>query len=267
MKISFILIVLLFFMSDFSFSQEKGFEAYKKQQEKDFNKYVKTNDSLFIAFVVSRGVKESKKKPSKPKPKTIEKKITPKIVKLNKVVTPKEKQQIKKELSKRKIPPAKGKLIQVEGLILKELTELAINLNMQITGSNREENIIKLKDYIFNHWHYVSDPKTNGDTWRSAEATIALKYKEKYPGDCDDFAILLASLAKQIGLTSRVIAGFTKKGGHAWAEFLVTNKVAKNSILNLRDYRVDEKGIWVSLDWFNGKNHNKYTNNIRIYSE
>ena len=33
------------------------------------------------------------------------------------------------------------------------------------------------------------------------------------------FAILLASLAKQIGLTSRVIAGFTKKGGHAWQSF------------------------------------------------
>ena len=67
---------------------------------------------------------------------------------------------------------------------------------MQITGSNREENIIKLKDYMVNHWHYVSDPKTNGDTWRSAEATIALKYKDKYPGDCDDFCHFISFIGK-----------------------------------------------------------------------
>ena len=91
----------------------------KKSKTSNFEEYAKKEDSLFIAFVVSRGVKESKKKPSKPKPKTIEKKITPKIVKLNKVVTPKEKQQIKKELSKRKMTTGKGKLIQVEGLFLK----------------------------------------------------------------------------------------------------------------------------------------------------
>ena len=254
-------------ISSLVFSQENGFDVYKKDQEKEFEKYVKKQDSLFTVYVISRSIVEAQKKPTKPKAKTIRNIVTPKVVKLEKIVTPKEKQQIKKDLVERKIPPAKGKLIQVEGLILKELTELAITLNMQITGSNREENIIKLRDYIFNHWHYVSDPKTKGDTWRSAEATIALKYKGKYPGDCDDYAILLASMAKQVGLTSRVIAGFTEKGGHAWAEFLLTRKVSKKSILNLRDYRVDEKGLWVSLDWFNGENHNKYTSNIKIYNE
>jgi predicted transglutaminase-like cysteine proteinase len=254
-------------VSVFVYSQNKGFEAYKKQQQTEFKKYIQTEDSLYTAFVTSRGVIESKKKQSKPKPKTISKKIAPKVVKLEQIVTPKEKQQIHKELIKREIPPAKGKLIQVEGLILKEVTELAIQLNMQINSYNREENIIKLKEHVNNHWHYISDPKTNGDTWRSAEATIALKYKDKYPGDCDDYAILLASMAKQIGLNARVVAGFTKNTGHAWAEFLVTQKVSKKSILNLSDYRVDEKGIWVSLDWFNGKNHTKYTNKIRVYNE
>ncbi|WP_397444663.1 transglutaminase family protein [Polaribacter sp. R77954] len=267
MKINTIILFLFCLIPAFVLSQDKSFEAYNKEQEEKMEEFVKKEDSLFTAFIASRGVIEFKKKPTKPKPKTIRKKVIPKVVIIDSVVTPNEKQIIEKDLSKRSIPPAKGKLIQVEGLVLKELTELSIVLNIQITGGNREENIIKIKDHIYSHWHYLSDPKTNGDTWRSAEATLALKYKGKYPGDCDDFAILLASLARQVGLTSRVISGFTNNAGHAWAEFLVTRKVSKKSVLNLSDYRVDEKGIWVSLDWFSGAKHKKYTNNIREYKE
>ena len=212
------------------------------------------------ARTIAKARSESRKKATKPKPQTIikEEELTP--VKIDDVVTPAEKKIIAKKLIKDKIPPAIGELIQVEGLVLKEVTELTINLN---SSSSQIEQIFQMKQHIKNNWHYVFDPNTGKDTWRSAEATLSLKYKGKYTGDCDDYAILLASLAKQIGLSSRVVGGFNGNEGHAFAEFLV-NKEMANKLSSISDYRETYDGCWVSLDWFDGYEHNVYTNDIRI---
>ena len=123
--------------------------------------------------------------------------------------------------------------------------------------------ILLMKEHIKQNWHYIFDPNTGSDTWRSAEATLSLKYKGKYTGDCDDYAILLASLARQIGLKSRVVGGFNGSYGHAFAEFLVDYKTAQN-LSGYLDIRNDFEGSWISLDWFDGREHNVYTNDTRI---
>lgn len=212
------------------------------------------------ARTVAKARSESRKKASKPKPKTLIKEEEPEAVKIDDVLSPEEKKVISNKLKKDKIPPAKGNLIQVEGLVLKEVTELTIDLQ---TTSSPIEQILLMKEHIKQNWHYIFDPNTGTDTWRSAEATLSLKYKGKYTGDCDDYAILLASLARQIGLKSRVVGGFNGSYGHAFSEFLVDYKTAQN-LSGYLDIRCDFEGSWISLDWFDGREHNVYTNDTRI---
>jgi hypothetical protein len=213
---------------------------------------------------ISMAKKEASKKNTEPEPNTIVKYIEPEIVDIEDVVNPKEKKIIINELIDSKIPSAEGKLIQVEGLVLKELTELNIKLN---TSGSQVSQIMAMKAYVNSNWHYIYDPIRGGDTWRSAEATLSLKYKGQYSGDCDDFAILMASFARQIGLRSRMVAGFKGDKGHAFAEFLLPSEERSNVNLRGSDYRRDSSGKWISLDWFEGKDHEEYTNSIKVYED
>lgn len=216
------------------------------------------------AKIIAMAKKEASKKETAPEPNTIIIDIEPEVVKIEDVVTPKEKSVIENDLVKNKIPPVEGKLIQTGGLIIKEVTEL--NIKLGINGSQINQ-IIAFQKYVHSNWHYIFDPDRGHDTWRSAEATLSLKYEGQYSGDCDDFAILMASFARQIGLKSRMIGGYDGNSGHAFAEFLVPKHELKNSKLNGLDYREDYRGKWVSLDWFKGSNHNRYTKNIKLFED
>jgi transglutaminase-like putative cysteine protease len=216
------------------------------------------------AKIISMAQKEASKKSTKPEPNTIIKDIVPDPVVIDDVVSPKEKIVIEEELIKSKIPKAEGVLIQVEGLIAKEVSELTIDLKI---GSSQINQILAMKNYVFNHWHYIFDPDSGHDTWRSAEATLSLKYKGKYPGDCDDFAILMASFARQIGLRSRMVGGYDGDAGHAFAEFLVPENEQNNMNLRDVDSRYDFEGRWISLDWFTGRDHKRYLKNSKIYED
>ncbi len=211
--------------------------------------------------IIKRAKSEASKKENKPIPHTIIKNTKPGIEEIEDIITPEESEYIQNQLIQNKIGPAKGKLIQVEGLVLKEVRELTIKLN---TSSSQIEQITKMKDYVYKNWHYIYDPDIQPDTWRSAEATLSLKYEGKYSGDCDDFSILLASFARQIGLKSRVVAGYDQDVGHAFAEFQIDESDFNNSYLNGYDYRISDNAYWVSLDWFKGSNHSRFTKNIQV---
>ena len=160
--------------------------------------------------------------------------------------------------------PIEGDLIQTGGIVAKLATQLTIDLGVQ--GSNVSQ-IIAMQKYIQGRWHYIHDPARDKDTWRSAEATIKLRHHGKFPGDCDDFAILMASLAKQIGLKSRMVAGTYNGGGHAWAEFKLPYEERNNRNLKKMDTYKYNGETWVSLDWFKGNEHRKYTHNVKIYED
>jgi hypothetical protein len=239
-------------------------------------KIVSISIALFIAFIfqgctprskmvqIAMAKNEASKKNTIPEPNTIINNIEPEIIEIDDVVTPKEKTVIKRELIKNKIPEAEGDLIQIEGLVLKELIELNIKLN---TNGSQVSQIMAMKEFVNSNWHYIYDPVRGSDTWRSAEATLSLKYKGQYSGDCDDFAILMASFARQIGLRSRMVAGYYQDKGHAFAEFLLPDN--ENSNVNLRgaDYRTDASGKWISLDWFKDDDHDRFTHNIKIFED
>lgn len=123
-----------------------------------------------------------------------------------------------------------GKKIQTEGYVLKNVSDILA----QYPNKTKRQQMEILWRYARKNWNYVNDPAVSSDMWRSASETIENYYFVNgrcYTGDCDDFAILMASFARQIGYESRVVVAFNTEGGHAYAEF----KDGKN---------------WVNLDWF-----------------
>jgi hypothetical protein len=84
-------------------------------------------------------------------------------------------------------------------------------------------------------------------------------------GDCDDLAILMASLVESIGRTTRIILAFNNStGGDAYAEVYLGNlrsqprqindtidwfkhKYSTNNILTYNDMETGD--VWLNLDW------------------
>ena len=161
--------------------------------------------------------------------------------------------------------------MQVEGIVAKHLTALIIDLKEAgklPRYANQIEQILAVKDHVYYNWNYVHDPVSDRDTWRSASTTLSMVHNGKYSGDCDDFAILMASFSRQIGLQSRFVAAVNKydsQSGHGWAEFLVPNDFSNSDLLYDEDIISSNGGQWVSLDWFRGDEHFKYSVNLRVY--
>ena len=166
-----------------------------------------------------------------------------------------------------------GDLMQVEGTVAKHLLALIVDLKEVGKLSNNAgqvEQIIAVKKHVYENWNYVHDPIREQDTWRSASLTLSMVHKGKYSGDCDDFAILMASFSRQIGLHSRFVGAVDKydaSAGHGWSEFLLPNNLRSSPLLNKQDLVKDSQGSWVSLDWFFGKEHFKYSDNLKIYDD
>ena len=124
-----------------------------------------------------------------------------------------------------------GKKIQTEGYVLRNVSDILSSH----PGLSQVQQMECLWKYVRNHWNYVHDPAAEQDTWRSASETIENYYfvnGQCYTGDCDDFAILMASFARQIGYHSHLVTAFNNEGGHAYAEFSL------------------DKKKWIPLDWF-----------------
>ncbi len=125
-----------------------------------------------------------------------------------------------------------GTKIQVEGEVFRHVSDVLAD-----NGGKNKSNLDQLKILwanAKNNWNYISDPYTGVDTWRSASETIDAYYyshSKAYSGDCDDFAILMASFARQVGFRSRITCVLGEDGGHAYAEFM-------------------NAGKWIPLDWF-----------------
>jgi hypothetical protein len=126
-----------------------------------------------------------------------------------------------------------AKKIQTEGIVRRNVAEILSHY----PNAGQEEQLEILWRYVKEHWNYLNDPFSATDTWRPASETISDYYfvnGKCYTGDCDDFAILMASFAQQVGFRSRLVAAYNPSGGHAYAEY-------------------DKYGNgkeWVPLDWF-----------------
>ncbi|MDA3937808.1 MAG: transglutaminase-like domain-containing protein [Spirochaetia bacterium] len=124
-------------------------------------------------------------------------------------------------------------------------------------GRTGIEQIIAVHRYISGEWKYVNDPLFAGsDYYSPADRTLAVGLA----GDCDDFAILLASSIEAIGGRARIVGGDCNEGAHAWSEVYIgssdawkdTVSILKKSYPGISINYIDggsAAGYWLSLDW------------------
>lgn len=105
-------------------------------------------------------------------------------------------------------------------------------------------------------WAYVSDPRGFEYFTPASESVRSLA------GDCDDFAILLASLIESIGGRTRIVIADGIEGDHAYVEVWIgsTEEQAQEQLKTLKRaeqykdqqylYRSDSLGYWANFDWF-----------------
>lgn len=107
---------------------------------------------------------------------------------------------------------------------------------------------------VQSRWNYVNDPKNREYI---APATESLQH---FSGDCEDHAILMASLIRSVGGTPRLI--HTK--AHIYPEMLIGTKAdLENAVYLIKEvlfvkeskgkeihYHIDERGnVWLNLDY------------------
>lgn len=116
--------------------------------------------------------------------------------------------------------------------------------------------ICEIFDYCFKKWRYVNDPKGHEYVARASESIASY-----LTGDCDDFAILMASCLLAVGADVCVNTGWNKSGeGHAFCEVDISrfNKSVVLDIIrerftqydiSLLNVRNDANHVWLNLDW------------------
>jgi PKD domain/Transglutaminase-like superfamily len=142
------------------------------------------------------------------------------------------------------------------------------------SGAQSIDQISSIYDYLVGNWTYVSDSR-GLEVFQYSNYTLEMgrEVGSSGKGDCDDFAILLASLIDSIGGTPRIILANGPAGGHAYTEVYLGKMGGQDKNLDrilswLRsEYRVNEiyyhtnpisGEIWLNLDWWkdtNGANH------------
>jgi len=113
-------------------------------------------------------------------------------------------------------------------------------------------------------WYYYSDPNDR-DYFQNANLTLQRgKIHDSIgSGDCDDFAILMASLINSLGGSTRITFAYDiqKKLGHAYAEIYL-GSVGDPEVDQILSWLEDEYGkselpgvnmtadeVWLNLDW------------------
>ena len=122
--------------------------------------------------------------------------------------------------------------------------------------------LYRIHRFVSSQWKYVSDPNVNWFDYASpARRTLALGLA----GDCDDFAVLLASLFAAIGARVRILHGYTPPMGHAWTEVFLGRgfqgernlnrlKTLLGSPLKTIEYHTGTDGsFWLVTDWSFGR--------------
>ena len=89
----------------------------------------------------------------------------------------------------------------------------AVQLAAPDQGPYHVEQVARVWNEVRARWHYVNDPRGQEYFAKASESI-----QNDYAGDCDDFAIVLASMITAIGGDARVVMMDGPGGGHAYAE-------------------------------------------------
>jgi len=145
----------------------------------------------------------------------------------------------------------------------------AVEIAADAPGPFNIDQICYIYKYVRDNWEYVSDPR-GIDYISSGNNTIALSEKIAArqnrsvagAGDCDDYAVLSASLIEAIGGATRVVLAYGGGEGHAYSEVYLgdIDSNSTKAILNWLRSKYDcnlvyghlteeNKTFWLNLDW------------------
>ena len=128
----------------------------------------------------------------------------------------------------------------------------AVSLAKRYPGPYNVGQICAIYEYLRSHWKYVNDPRGFDYFAPASESIIS-----GLAGDCDDFAILMASLIEAIGGASRVVLASRHDGtGHAYAEVYIGRnfREAKQVMDSLYSTYTKEHSLQVFLHWLKNRN-------------
>lgn len=144
-----------------------------------------------------------------------------------------------------------------------ETRNTAVKLASGESGPFHVEQVARIWSHVRGRWRYVNDPH-GAEYFAKASETIA----NDYSGDCDDFAIVLASMVTAIGGEARVVLMDGPEGGHAYAEACIRMPPDELATRLSRYYRrkwdpylgrqrltqihfrsSDTCPVWLNLDW------------------
>ena len=122
-------------------------------------------------------------------------------------------------------------------------------------GTFNPGQICEIFDYCYKKWRYVNDPNGHDYVARASE-TIA----SYLTGDCDDFAVLMASCLLAVGADVCVNLGINPNGAHAFTEVDISNlnqsDVFETIKEHFKSYNVSQLHtrnangkVWLNLDW------------------
>lgn len=139
----------------------------------------------------------------------------------------------------------------------------AVKLAARTEGPFHVEQVAEVWAGVRKQWRYVNDPEG-----REYFATASESIENGYIGDCDDFAVTLASMVIAIGGKARVVLMDGPRGGHAYAEACVQGEPAKVAAALTKHYKNQFRRyisgtipkeisfrtsadcpIWLNLDW------------------
>ena len=107
----------------------------------------------------------------------------------------------------------------------------AVKIARNHPGSYNVTQALAIFNWVKNNIRYVSDPLD-----REYIAT-PIETLETQAGDCDDMAVLTASMIKSIGGSARVGAVYSKNTGHAFCElYLGSSGTAQSILLDVHNY-------------------------------
>ncbi|NMB79995.1 MAG: transglutaminase domain-containing protein [Methanomicrobiales archaeon] len=126
-------------------------------------------------------------------------------------------------------------------------------------GTFNAAQVADLWETVYDGWTYVEDPRGR-EYFSPASRTITLGLK----GDCDDFAIVVASLIEAVGGNARIIMAGNGTAAHAYPEVYIgtTQEDYEAVAAYIRErYGVTEVGYhvtrsgnttryWLNLDWW-----------------
>jgi transglutaminase-like putative cysteine protease len=140
----------------------------------------------------------------------------------------------------------------------------AVKIAARTQGPFHVEQVAEIWSAVRAEWRYVNDP-VGEEYFATSSETI----QNGYIGDCDDFAITLASMVLSIGGKARVVLMDGPEGGHAYAEACVQDEPTKVATALRKHYRArwkkylagrpvpdtiafrtsEDCPIWLNLDW------------------